>query len=82
MTLSVEWLGIALLLALGLLLVLAGRGLRRGRGLGAGRTVVLDRGTLPHPRGAGGRAAADPGQPRPGQCRPCGMREHCGQRRL
>ncbi len=163
---SVEWLG-ALLLALGLLLVLAGSRLRRRRGLSGGRTVALDGITLtsrrlgltgrpdrivrtggtvvieewksartvrPHHRaqmgvyfllaeeefgvrpaygvivaGDGTRhrvenseelrawvltlagriraARADvtrpiPVDPAPGQCRACGQRENCGQRRL
>jgi hypothetical protein len=45
MMLSAEWLhvAVALALALGLLLVLAGHLLRRCRGLGGGRTVSLDR---------------------------------------
>ena len=40
------WPAAALLLALGLLLMLLGRGLLRSRGLGGGRTVSLDRVTL------------------------------------
>jgi CRISPR/Cas system-associated exonuclease Cas4 (RecB family) len=40
------WLAAALLLLLGLLLILAGRGMRQRRGLGGGRTVSLDRVTL------------------------------------
>jgi CRISPR/Cas system-associated exonuclease Cas4 (RecB family) len=40
------WWAAAVLLLLGLLLVLAGRGLRRRRGLVGGRTVSLDRVTL------------------------------------
>ena len=40
------WLAAALLLLLGLLLILGGRGMRQRRGLGGGRTVSLDRVTL------------------------------------
>jgi CRISPR-associated exonuclease Cas4 len=157
----------ALVLLLGLVLLLAGRGLRRRRGLGEGRTVSLDRVTLtsrrlgltgrpdrlirqggviwpeewksartlrpwhraqmgvyflliedqlkvrpPHRVIVGGdgtrhkidntdelrawvlglagqiraaRRAADtpiPVRPVPGQCRPCGLRRHCGQARM
>jgi hypothetical protein len=45
MNLLTEWVVVAAALALllGLLLVMAGRGLRRSRGLGGGRTVSLDR---------------------------------------
>ena len=40
------WPTVAMLVALGLLLILFGQGMRRSRGLGGGRTVSLDRVTL------------------------------------
>jgi len=45
---GVPWIGALAVLALliGLLLILAGRGMRHRRGLGGGRTVSLDRVTL------------------------------------
>lgn len=48
MSLPVGWsaMGTALAMALGLVLVPAGRGLRRRHGLGEGKTVSLDRVTL------------------------------------
>ena len=48
MSLPVEWIavGAVLALALGLVLVLAGRDMRQRRGLGGGKTVSLDRVTL------------------------------------
>jgi CRISPR/Cas system-associated exonuclease Cas4 (RecB family) len=43
---ATPWLAAALLLLLGLLLIVYGRGVRQRRGLGGGRTVSLDRVTL------------------------------------
>jgi CRISPR-associated exonuclease Cas4 len=48
MTFAIEWLAVvpAVVLLLGGLLILAGRGLRRRHGLGQGRTIALDNVTL------------------------------------
>jgi hypothetical protein len=48
MSLPVGWMALAAFLALllGLVLMLAGRGMRQRRGLGSGKTVSLDRVTL------------------------------------
>jgi CRISPR-associated exonuclease Cas4 len=48
MTVPAGWIALAAILALllGLMLVLAGRGIRQRRGLGGGKTVSLDRVTL------------------------------------